>query len=139
MLRQLLLEFFYRTPKVFALSLEAIDRRGKLLWKDRERTDAAGHRFAKRAEDTQRAAAAGKRHARAAFELLDGRHEDRADVARARHVCAAARGEVEIPDVDQPQHAAARRLLPQRQQPRLVGRHETDRDLAVLPDHAVRL
>src|SRR5437762_14364204 len=98
MLRQLLLEFFYRTPKVFALSLEAIDRRGKLLWKDRERTDAAGHRFAKRAEDTQRAAAAGKREARTALELLGGRHEDRADFARAHFWCDVARVDVDIPD-----------------------------------------
>ena len=63
------------------------------------------------AEARQRASAAQERHPRAAAEPLRRGDRDDADGAGARHVRAAARGQIEVLDVDQTQRPLALRFL----------------------------
>ena len=73
----------------------------------------------------QRAAAAEELDASAAAKLLPAADRDDADRAGARDVRAAARRQVEVRDLDQPQRSTARRFLAQRQRGRLFRRRRT--------------
>ncbi len=97
----------------------------------RDREDAAGSRRTRRAtRESVRARELPQRNSTRVPPRNFSAPADRddADRARARHVRAAARGQVEVFDFDEPQRPAARRLLAERQRRRLLCRREPDDD-----------
>src|SRR5581483_9881227 len=64
--------------------------------------------------------------------LLNFAHQNAADLPGARDVCAAAGGEVEVADINQPDFAFALRQLAQAERARFVKRNEANLDRAVL-------
>ena len=84
-----------------------------------------------------RAETAGEADARAALVPFPARHHDAADAAGPRDVRSAARREIPLLDVHQPQRAPALRLLSQRQRRRLFGARVAHADRPVLVDDAI--
>ncbi len=137
--RELRLEVLDLFPQLPGVGLLALDRGGQLRGKDGQRPHASGHGVPQRTVAGQRAAAAEKRDARAAAEPLRRGDGDDPDRAGARHVCSAARRQIEVLDVDQAERAFARGFLAQRQRRDLVRPGEADRHRPVFPDDPVGL
>ena len=112
---ELLLQRLRASLQRLVVALQPLHRRRHLIGRHGQVPLRRRQRLAPGTEPSQRAIAAQKLDARAAPELLPAADRDDADRARPGHVGAAARRQIEVLDVDQPQPSGPSRLLSQRQ------------------------